>query len=113
MQEAVRWFYKATVQGYARAQHNMGVAYGQGVGMSADPAEAVRWLRKAGEQGLALSQLGMAYLEGWGVPVNVQLGVHWLCEAAVQGHTQSQTTPTQFETARDSSPAAEIYLPRR
>jgi TPR repeat protein len=96
MQEAVRWFHNAAVQGYARAQHNMGVAYGQGVGVSADPAEAVRWLRKAGEQGLALSQ----YNQGWEVPVDVQLGVHWLCEAAVQGHTQSPTTLTQFETAR-------------
>ena len=44
--------------------------YDQGRGAARDEAEAVRWFRKAAEQGLALGQasLGAMYVEGRGSP---------------------------------------------
>ena len=49
--EAVRWYRKATEQGYASAQSNLGVMYANGNGVKQDNGEAVRWCRKAADQG--------------------------------------------------------------
>ena len=49
--EAVKWYRKAAEQGYARAQYNLGVCYGNGKGVPKNRAEAVKWFRKAAEQG--------------------------------------------------------------
>ena len=43
---------KAAKQGDADAQYNLGVLYADGRGVRQDHAEAVRWYRKAAEQGL-------------------------------------------------------------
>ena len=50
--EAVRWYRLAAEQGYAIAQHNLGVMYDKGEGVLKDDAEAVRWYRLAAEQGV-------------------------------------------------------------
>ena len=49
--EAVKWYRKAAEQGYASAQHNLGVCYADGEGVEKDEDEAVKWLRRAAEQG--------------------------------------------------------------
>ena len=48
------------------AEHALGNMYYNGIGAAQDPAEGVRWWRKAAEQGDAASQLnlGQAYMEG-------------------------------------------------
>ncbi len=43
-------------QGDAHAQFNLGVMYDKGRGVSQDYAEAVKWYRKAAEQGHASAQ---------------------------------------------------------
>ena len=55
-------------------------------------AEAIKWLRKAAEQGLAQSQhnLGAMYANGQGVPQDYVEAVKWLRKAAEQGLAQSQ-----------------------
>ena len=67
--EAVKWFRKAAEQKDAQAQCNLGVAYGNGYGVTKDYAEAVKWWRKAAEQNDAAAQfsLGACYDNGPGV----------------------------------------------
>ena len=48
--EAAKWYRKAAGQGVADAQHNLGIMYGKGVGVSQNFAEAVRWFQLAAEQ---------------------------------------------------------------
>ena len=48
----VEWYRKAADQGYAPAQHNLGVAYADGMGVPQNLTEALRWLRKAHAQGV-------------------------------------------------------------
>ena len=48
--EAFNWYRKATEQGDADAQFNLGWLYENGWGVSKDYAEAVKWWQKAAEQ---------------------------------------------------------------
>ena len=54
------------------AQHNLGYAYLNGEGVAQDDGEAVKWYRKAADQGHAEPQhnLGGMYYNGHGVPKN-------------------------------------------
>jgi uncharacterized protein len=47
--EAIRWFRKSADQGYWMAQLKLGEVYEQGEGVTADGAEAAKWLKKAAE----------------------------------------------------------------
>jgi len=65
------------------AQNNLGVMYQNGRGVRQDDSQAVRWYRKAAEQGYASAQnnLGLMYVNGEGVPQAVK----WFRKAAEQG----------------------------
>ena len=60
--------------------------------MAKDPAEAVKWYRKAAEQGHADARykLGMVLCGGEGTAQDMAEGTYWLCKAAKQGHVQAQ-----------------------
>jgi len=64
--------------------------YGRGVYL--DYAEAMRWWRKAAEQGDASAQynLGLMYEHGQGVPQNYAEAVKWYRKAAEQGNAMAQ-----------------------
>lgn len=48
---ALRQGREAAERGVAAAQHDLGVMYAEGEGVAEDDHEAVRWFRKAAEQG--------------------------------------------------------------
>ncbi len=48
--DAVKLNRKDAERGNANAQYNLGVMYSQGLGVTQDHAEAVKWYRKAAEQ---------------------------------------------------------------
>lgn len=55
-EEAFEYYLKAARQGDAEAQYNLGVCYRKGYGVEKDLTEAVKWLRKAADQGFAEAQ---------------------------------------------------------
>lgn len=63
---AVSWYRKAAERGYARAQTNPGLMYGNGQGVPQDYVAAASWYREAAEQGEAFAQtnLGFMAIEG-------------------------------------------------
>lgn len=65
--------------------------YDNGRGVPQDYAEAVKWYRRAAEQGYAGAQnnLGFMYGNGHGVPQNYVLAHMWFNLAASQGHELS------------------------
>ena len=65
----------------------LGYCYFNGKGVSKDESEAVRWYRKAAEQGDADAQanLGYCYLHGKGVSKDEAEAVRWYRKAAEQG----------------------------
>ena len=60
--------------------------------MAEDAAEAVKWFRKAAEQGYAKAQynLGISYYNGAGVTKDATESVKWFHKAAEQGEAQAQ-----------------------
>ena len=79
-------------QGIARAQHNLGLVYSNGIGVPRNDAEAVKWYRLAAEQGHAVSQhnIGLMYIFSDGVPQNAVLAYMWESLAAAQGHEDAR-----------------------
>src|SRR5262249_31805490 len=69
-----------------RAQSYLGVMYAAGQGVPQDHAEAVKWFRKAADQGDLAGQagLGLAYANGEGVPQDHILAYMWLNLAATR-----------------------------
>jgi TPR repeat protein len=65
--------------------------YANGRGVEQDHAEAVKWYRKAAEQGHADAQnnLGFCYEKGWGVEQDYAEAVKWYRKAADHGNTRA------------------------
>ena len=86
-------FLKLAEQGDCSAQYSLAISYYQGRGgVAKDYSEAVKWYRKAAEQGLADAQrnLGLCYINGKGVPENQTEAVKWYRKAAEQGLANAQ-----------------------
>ena len=66
--------------------------YLNGNGVQQDNEQAVKWFRKAAEQGLFASQscLGMLYENGHGVPQDYVQAAIWYRKAAKQGDSLAQ-----------------------
>ena len=66
--------------------------YELGNGVPENDAEAVKWYRKAADQGLADAQsnLGVMYFNGDGVPENHVRAYVWLSMAKTQGHESAK-----------------------
>lgn len=92
MSNAVRWFRRAATQGLAEAHNNLGSAYLEDSGVSADAGEAVHWFREAAEQGNPGGQynLGTAYAQGRGVDRDMAQAVPWWRMTAEQGVITTQ-----------------------
>ncbi|WP_419591592.1 tetratricopeptide repeat protein, partial [Thiolapillus sp.] len=70
----------------------LGVMYAEGQGVRQDLKEAVKWYRRAAEQGYALAQynLGLMYANGRGVRQDFKEAVKWYQKAAEQGLPKAQ-----------------------
>lgn len=66
-------------QGHAQAQHNVGVMYATGQGVSQSFDEARKWFLRAAEQGLgqAAKSLGTTYSKGHGVEKDLVQAYTW------------------------------------
>ena len=74
------------------AQYNLGACYKNGIGVEKDPAEAVKWYRKAADQGIAKAQynLGACYESGTGVERDPAEAARWFRMAADQGYVRTR-----------------------
>jgi TPR repeat protein len=86
--KAEKWFRKAALKGYDKAQYNLGVLCEKGMGIPQDIKEAKKWKLKAAEQGEARAQnyYGVKYAKGEGVERDYTLAYMWLRLAVMQGN---------------------------
>lgn len=78
--------------GDSTAEEALGSIYRNGLGMPKNSAEALKWLRKAAEQGydVAQVQIGWMYANGEGVPKDDRTAAEWYRKAADQGQPNAQ-----------------------
>jgi len=76
---ALKEWHPLAEQGYASAQYNLGLMYGNGQGVPQDYKEAVKWWRLAADQDHAAAQysLGLMYGNGQGVPQDYKEALKW------------------------------------
>lgn len=82
----------------------LGLMYRNGEGVTKNYAEAMKWYRKAAEQGHADAQLnlGLMYFDGEGVPKNNVEGYKWVNLATASG--QENTTKARSLVERRMTP---------
>mgnify|MGYP001116238134 CR=1 FL=1 len=78
---------KKAEQGDVGSMYDIGLIYDRGEGVASNPAESIRWFKKAGEQGhaTALFMLGLNHHLGQGVNQNHEEAFVWLSLAAAFG----------------------------
>ena len=91
--EALRWFQKAALNGYAPAQVNLAVMYANGWGTPQNYGVALQWLKAASEQHYAVADynLGLLYMQGAGVRRDYGEALRWFQKAAEGGDSWAQT----------------------
>ena len=87
-----------TMETKAVGQNQLGLMYGNGLGVPQDYAEAVNWYRKAAEQGYAQGQfnLGLMYRNGLEVSKDIDEAIKWYRKAAAQGNSDAQEALAQL-----------------
>lgn len=73
-------------------QYELGLCYYKGEGVPQSYTEAVKWFRRAAEQGFALAQLalGECYYNAKGVSQSDEMAAMWCRKAAEQGNGSAQ-----------------------
>ena len=90
--KAAEWYEKAAIQGHAKAQAGLGLAYVNGRGVTKNDILGVEWLQKASEQGDADAQLelGWLYQDKRGMPSDPTKLLRWREHAADRGFAHAQ-----------------------
>lgn len=89
-----------------QAAYDLGLRLLRGDGVTKDSQQAIEWLRKAGDQGLAHAQLALGRLYLLGVeemgsdPAEAQ---SWLSRAASQGNPEAQRLLPQAQAAKNDA----------
>eukprot|EP00613_Pedinella_sp_CCMP2098_P067119 CAMPEP_0171989828 /NCGR_PEP_ID=MMETSP0993-20121228/276611_1 /TAXON_ID=483369 /ORGANISM="non described non described, Strain CCMP2098" /LENGTH=354 /DNA_ID=CAMNT_0012642825 /DNA_START=111 /DNA_END=1175 /DNA_ORIENTATION=+ len=91
MVQIVNMWTNAANQGHIRAQYNLGFNYSRGWGVAQDYKTAMRWFRKAADQGMADAQFcvgsmyqGDDWHSGQGVDEDYKTAMRWFRKAAEQ-----------------------------
>src|SRR5262249_19620247 len=85
--DALKWFQKAALNGYAPAQVNLAVMYVNGWGTPQNYGAALQWLKAASEQHYARADynLGILYMQGTGVRQDYNEALRCFQKAAEAG----------------------------
>ena len=104
----------AASHGYAPAQCNLGWHYST----AKDYSEAIKWYRKAAEQGddTAQNNLGICYENGHGVKQNFSEAIKWYLKSSANGNKnakenlQHMSNEALFEYAQDKAEKEEKFM---
>jgi TPR repeat protein len=113
--EAPQWYLRAAQGGFAKAQLTVGYEYADGhSSLPVDYTAALKWLRKAADQGEseAYRKISQMYDAGQGVPRDHAKAMGLLYDAAKFGDTDSQIEIARFyqRRGRDKHDFEEAYF---
>lgn len=89
--DAMTWYTKAATLGFPEAQCDLGHLYYQGKGTPVNYSEAIKWLRKATEQGEKLAPKTLCKIYRKGIEVDIET-LKWLRQMAEKGNEQIRET---------------------
>jgi uncharacterized protein len=91
--DALKWFQKSALSGYAPAQVNLAVMYVNGWGTAQNFGAALQWLKAASEQHYPRADynLGILYMQGTGVRQDYNEARRWFQKAAEAGDSSAET----------------------
>ena len=94
-EEAMKWFTASADQGYAPAQHNLGMLNwrAQVPGQKyPNDAEALKWFMKAAEKNYppSLTAIGHAYKKGRSVPQSYKEAMYWFRQSAAFNDAEAE-----------------------
>jgi localization factor PodJL len=94
---------EAAAKGDAAAQYAIAIRYADGVGTSADPKEAAKWLERAAAASLAPAQYRLAamYERGIGVDKDLSRARFWYAAAAEKGNVKAMHNLAVSVSGRD------------
>ena len=104
------WAHHAAELGVGAVEiYDLGRMYEFGRGVAKNDAEAVKWYRKAAEQGFARAQLnlGRMYFEGLGVAKDFAVAYKWFLLAGARGDERAQKAIPLIEGLLTPSQQAE------
>jgi TPR repeat protein len=89
--ESISWIEKAAAAGNTEAMNTLSYCYGNGVGVSKDPALEIQWLSKSADHNdeNALVTLGFRYETGVGVESNITKATELYRRAANRGNARA------------------------
>ncbi|KAI8886820.1 hypothetical protein K501DRAFT_330963 [Backusella circina FSU 941] len=81
--KALAWYILAAMENNSTAPSNIGVLYGNGLGVRKNNLCALKWFLKSAEQNSvkALNNIGILFEEGQGVPLDKHKALEWYCHA--------------------------------
>jgi TPR repeat protein len=99
-------------QGRSEAQHLLGLAYKDALGVPADPEIAAVWFMRCAETGHAPCQyeLGIASFQGRGVDISKDESRRWLTKAAAAGHSDAAAALASIYLSEGNAVEARSYL---
>ena len=86
-EQSVYWYKQAAELEHVLSQHNMGVFYRDGWGVSQNYEQSVYWFRRAASQGSSYINLGWMYQTGRGVPQSYEQALYWYRRAVEANHS--------------------------
>ncbi|KAK4261365.1 hypothetical protein QN277_004372 [Acacia crassicarpa] len=110
--EALKWLYKASVGGNARAQYQLALCLHRGHKVNCNIKEATKWYFKAAEGGYvrAMYNISLCYSSGEGLAHNLQLARKWMKRAADHGHSKAQYEHGLYLFSKGDLMKAVVYL---
>jgi TPR repeat protein len=96
--QAVLYYRKAAMRGYAPAQNSLGFCYLSGFGVPIDPHLAAKWFAMSARQGYtpAMANLGALKIEGRGIKKDTDDGLKHIYHAII-ACAQSEKDPECLE----------------
>ena len=113
-EEATKWF-DAIQEQDPLMQYACGCNFLEVKGIAPElTKEAVKWFRKAAEQGEAHAQfmLGMCYFNGVGITQDKTEAVKWLQKAAKQGHEKAKKALTEINNPEKPACPSDLLEPQ-
>lgn len=113
--EAISWYQRASLSGYAPATNALGICYCRGLGVHKNLTEGYNLQLKAAQLECRIAQWNTAYnyFNGCGTDVNIEEGYNWMLKAAYGGIAPAQCALGRYYLLGKNGVEKNIYQAKK